>query len=154
MGMHHFRSHTAQQPPQGDGGPRIQHWIDLPHQRWDLEHRHAGLAELLQIDFQQRGIVRGLCLWVSKRETDAEPDPIMPEHRLESLPRRPALIESCDDMEDGTTGIYVAAFFHQTSLPKSRDHISNSVPDRLRRERFKTGMARSVDPLTGRAARF
>ena len=96
--MHHLRSHAAQQPPQGDGGPRIQHRIDLPHQRRHLEHRHVGLAQLLQIGFQQRGIVSGRCLWSSKRDTDAEPAPIMPEHRLESLPRRPAVIESCDDM--------------------------------------------------------
>src|SRR2546425_8029589 len=83
MGMHYLRSYAAQQPPQGDGGPRIQHRIDLPHQRWHLEHRHVGLAQLLQIGFQQRGIVSGRCLRSSKRDTDAEPAPIMPEHRSE-----------------------------------------------------------------------
>src|SRR5207302_10074124 len=98
MGMHYLRSHAAQHPPQGKEGPLIQHRIDLAHERWYLEHRRAGLAKLLQIGFQQHGIVCGHCVWPSNRETDTEPTPIMPQHRLDSLTRRPSVIESCDDM--------------------------------------------------------
>ena len=47
--MHHLWPLAAQQSPQGDGGPRIQHWIDLPHQCRHMEHRHACPAELLQV---------------------------------------------------------------------------------------------------------